>query len=102
MDNADAMRKASEYARRVRDLMGYQEAVLFGSYAHGTAREESDIDVGLFLDEWDVNESYLDLLVQLYGLAEEVDVRIEPHLFIRSEDRSGFGAEVEKTGILLT
>ena len=76
--------------------------MLFGSYAYGIVREESHIDVGLFLDEWDVNDSCLDLLVQLYGLAEEVDVRIEPHLFIRSENRSGFGAEVQKTGILLT
>jgi hypothetical protein len=26
-------------------------------------------------------------------------VYIEPHLFIRSLDRSGFGEEVEKTGV---
>lgn len=102
MDRADAMRRASEYAKRARELMEYEEAMLFGSYANGTPREESDIDVGLFMDHWSPNESYLDLMVLLYGIAEEVDAHIEPHLFIRSEDPSGFGAEVKRSGIAIT
>jgi hypothetical protein len=47
------------------------------------------------------SDDYFDLLKKLYGLALEVDVHIEPHLFIRSADRSSFAAEIETKSIPL-
>jgi len=81
--------------------MHCDKAVLFGSHAEGRAGEYSDIDVGLFVDRLDETESLLAVLKSLYRLVLEVDVLIEPHVFIRSEDRTGFGAVVEREGIPL-
>ena len=101
MDKREALEKATRYIREARRVIQYDRAVLFGSYLRDNVREDSDIDVGLFVDLLDERIDYLDLLSSLYLLAQEVDVHIEPHLFIRSEDRSGFAAEVEREGVRL-
>jgi hypothetical protein len=41
------------------------------------------------------------LLFGLYHVAAEIDLLMEPHLFIRDDDRSAFGGNVEKTGIII-
>jgi predicted nucleotidyltransferase len=48
--------------------------VLFGSYAKGTAKEYSDIDVAVIVDE--IPGDYLDVLTKLYKMRRMVDVRI--------------------------
>ena len=50
------------------------------------------------MESLDKNIDYLDLMSQLYHLATQINARIEPHLFIRDEDQSGFAEMVEKTG----
>jgi hypothetical protein len=35
-------------------------------------------------------------------VAAGIDARIEPHLFIREEDDSGFAELIEKSGIILS
>ncbi|OFX48083.1 MAG: hypothetical protein A2046_05885, partial [Bacteroidetes bacterium GWA2_30_7] len=53
-----------------------QKAYLFGSYAKGTNKEESDIDIALvFADLSDPIETQ----IQLMKLSRKVDSRIEPH-----------------------
>jgi hypothetical protein len=37
----------------------------------------------------------------LYHAAADIDIVIEPHLFIRGEVKSGFGEEIEKNGIVI-
>jgi hypothetical protein len=44
---------------------------------------------------------YLKLMSSLYHVAVDIDVLIEPHLFIRGEDKSGFGEEIEKKGFVI-
>ena len=44
---------------------------------------------------------YLKLMASLYHVALDIDILIEPHLFIRDEDKSGFGKEIEKKGIVI-
>jgi hypothetical protein len=63
--------------------------------------EYSDIDIGLFMDRLDESVDYLKLMSSLYHMAVDIDVMIEPHVFIRSEDKSGFGEDVEKEGIVI-
>ncbi|WP_084318548.1 nucleotidyltransferase family protein [Deferrisoma camini] len=102
MDQEQAVRVAQEFALRARRRLWFERAVLFGSYAQGRAHETSDVDVGLILERLDARVDYLNLLTDLYEIAGAVDPRIEPHLLVRSEDRSGFGAWVERTGIPLS
>lgn len=101
MDKIEALRKAGEYAGLIRNFILFDKAVLFGSYANGIPESSSDIDVGIFINTLSEGDDYLHLLSELYRMADKVDVRIEPHLFIRTEDRSGFAKELEKTGIIL-
>jgi predicted nucleotidyltransferase len=100
MDRTEAYRKASLYVALAKAVIPLQKAVLFGSYVSGLPEEHSDIDVGLFVNSLADGE-YWDKVVSLQSLTRKVDVRIEPHLFIRSEDKSGFGEEVEKTGLVI-
>lgn len=75
-------------------------AYLFGSYAKGTQREESDIDVAIIFDPLR-DEDKFDLRVNLMLLSSTFDTRIEPHP-LSSEDfysDNPFAAEIKKTGI---
>lgn len=102
VDQDEALTKARLFARAAHRLVRFDTAVVFGSYAAGSAREHSDVDVGLIVESLETGSDYLVLLRDLYGLASQVDVHIEPHLFVRSEDRSGFAAHVEETGIRIS
>jgi predicted nucleotidyltransferase len=101
MDKREAERKAKLYVNAAKDVVKFDKAVLFGSYVNGKPEEYSDIDIGLFMDSLDENVDYLKLMSSLYHAAADIDVLIEPHLFIRGEDKSGFGEEVEKTGVVI-
>ena len=101
MDQTEALGKARQYTRLVRDYLGIRKAVLFGSYAEGVSDTWSDIDVGLFVDKLDVKDDYLTVMSKLYELTERIDVRIEPHLFVAGEDISGFSLHIEKVGLAI-
>jgi predicted nucleotidyltransferase len=100
MDRKEAYRKAGIYVDLAKAVVPFKKAVLFGSYVSGMPEDHSDIDIGLFVDSL-IEGEYWDKVVSLQALTHKVDVRIEPHLFIRDADRSGFGEEVEKTGIVI-
>ena len=56
---------------------------LFGSYAKGTEREQSDIDLAVF---WDTNTlNRLEADIQLLKLTRTIDLRIEPHSFCNED-----------------
>jgi len=76
-----------------------RKIVLFGSQAAGTARAGSDIDVAVIMK--DIGAGFLDLASELYRLRGKVDLSIEPVLLDESHDRSGFLAEILKTGQVL-
>ncbi|HET97900.1 MAG TPA: nucleotidyltransferase domain-containing protein [Desulfurivibrio alkaliphilus] len=71
---------------------------LFGSYAKGRARAESDIDLAVFLDQDEIDGFDEDL--QLLRLTRNVDLRIEPHSFSRRdfENPDPFVREIINTG----
>lgn len=76
--------------------MDVQQVILFGSYAGDTFREESDIDVAVITarpaDDW------LDASAALFRIGREIDLSIEPVLIDSPRDRSGFLAEIRRTG----
>lgn len=98
MDRREAEIAALQYVKAARKKIAFDKAVLFGSFLTGTYHDDSDVDIGLFVESLDRNIDYLDLMSQLYHLAARINARIEPHLFIRDEDQSGFARMVERTG----
>jgi predicted nucleotidyltransferase len=99
MDRAEAIRKAREYLKQIENTIRFKEAFIFGSYASGKPDEASDIDIGIFIDS--LSEDYFLVLKKLYRARHNVDVRIEPHLFITGHDPAGFSESVKKEGIAL-
>jgi predicted nucleotidyltransferase len=89
LDKAEAINKAIEFSDRAKQFLMFNRAVLFGSYAKGNPRLDSDIDIAFFVKDKDDNLDYYSLLVNLNRLAKEIDSRIEPHIFTDNSD-SGF------------
>lgn len=67
----------------VRQQLPISGIYLFGSYAKGTQRDESDIDLAVFWDKETFNR--LDADIQLLKLTRKVDLRIEPHSFCNED-----------------
>lgn len=101
MDKKRAFEKARQYVNLARGVIPLHRAVLFGSYAGGNPDSDSDIDIGLFVDSIDDNDVYINTLARLQSLCRQIDLNIEPHLFILGEDRSGFASWVNRTGIVI-
>ncbi len=78
MDNKDVLNVARKYASVVAANFACKQIFLFGSYARGTNREESDIDIAVVLDDF---ENSLDVQLELMRLRRKIDSRIEPHPF---------------------
>lgn len=78
MDKVDALKIAREYADEVNLKYNSAKVFLFGSFAKGNFREESDIDIAVVLPDYsDFYKTQLDLM----RLRRSIDVRIEPHPF---------------------
>jgi predicted nucleotidyltransferase len=97
----DIIEKVSTYKELVKSSfpVKIEQFYLFGSYAKGTPREHSDIDVALIVQHLDDDYSILDTEPILWELTEQVDFRIEPHVIARDTDYAGFLNEIEKTGV---
>ncbi|MBF0411308.1 MAG: nucleotidyltransferase domain-containing protein [Desulfamplus sp.] len=78
MDKNDALKIASQYASVVKRNYDCKQIFMFGSYAKGTNREESDIDIAVILKEFD---NPIDTQLELMRLRRKIDSRIEPHPF---------------------
>jgi predicted nucleotidyltransferase len=96
MDKATVIDKVKQYAGLVCDHFPVQKVILFGSYAKGTAHDNSDIDVAVIVDKVD---DFLESEFTLYKLRRDIDSSIEPILFeVGDADRSGFLGEIQKNG----
>ncbi len=96
MDNASVIEKLKIYADLVRANFPVQKIILYGSYAKGTTRENSDIDVAVIVDKID---DILESEYKLFELRRDIDEMIEPLIFeANSNDLSGFLEEIQKTG----
>ena len=82
MDKTDALNIARKYARTVRNTFDFQKVILFGSYAKGNPRENSDIDIAVIFSDYN---NRLDRQLELMKLTRKVDTRIEPHPFKEKE-----------------
>ena len=99
MDKEAAIGLAKRFSELVSQHMPARHIVLYGSYAKGTARPDSDIDIAVIVDK--VEGDYLDQQAKLYRLRRSVDLRIEPVLIEYGQDKSGFLKEIMDTGHVL-
>ena len=99
MDKKEVITKLIRYKQLLSQNMSFDKMILFGSYARGTQREDSDVDVAIIIDE--IEGDYFSTRPLLWRLRREVDDRIEPILFETKHDESGFLQEIMRTGVLI-
>lgn len=78
MDKTAAVGVATKYSQLLNRHFSAKMVVLFGSYAKGTARPDSDIDVAVVVDK--LEGDFLDTYRKLFQLRRDIDIRIEPVL----------------------
>lgn len=93
------MNSVNQYAEAVVRTFSPEAIFLYGSYANGNARQDSDIDIAVMFEQY--NDSLLDGLQGLYKLRRNIDDRIEPVLIEAHQDKSGFAKHIRQTGYLI-
>jgi len=96
-------KSVSDYITDVKSTLPIDKVYLFGSYAKGTARDDSDVDLCFFLRSFE-NQRSVDIISNLLGLTHKYrDVYIEPHVFPTSEldNDNPFVKEILRTGLEL-
>ena len=93
------MESIKKYIEKISQYYKIEAIILFGSYAKGTDKEDSDIDIAI------ISSDFNDIIedgAKLIGLTWKIDTRIEPHP-ITTEDyqkvSNPFVKEVIDTGI---
>jgi len=92
---------AIKYLKVIPPDLNVKKAYLFGSYAKGKEREDSDIDIALVIDGM---TDFFATQMKLMRIRRKVDLRIEPHP-IREDDftvMNPFANEIQKSGIEIT
>ena len=100
MGKREVIKKLRQYKLLVSSHFDVDKVVLFGSYAKGTQRADSDIDVAVVVNS--INTDFFTYAPLLWKLRREVDNRIEPVLLINGKDESGFLQEILKTGLIIS
>jgi len=97
MDKREAIEIVKAYKCLLKDHFPLGKVYLFGSYAKGTNREDSDIDVAIVVKKMDGDFFLVNPL--LWKLRRQIDDRIEPILIESDFDEAGFLEEIQKNGI---
>ena len=89
------------YTNDVRQVFPVEKAILFGSYAKGTADAQSDIDVCFFLNNYGDKER-VEIIIELLGLKRKYkSAYFEPIVYPTSElqNDNPFVKEIMRTGM---
>ena len=97
MDKREAVNKVKAFRQLLSNYFQFENTYLFGSYAKGTNREDSDIDVAIIVDH--IEGDYFSINPLLWKLRRQIDDRIEPILIERNFDDADFIGEIQKNGI---
>jgi uncharacterized protein len=100
MDIRKVKKVATQYSKLVGQHYDTEKIILFGSYAKGNARPESDIDIAIVMNY--PEKDWLKISSSLHKLKTKIDMRIEPILLSPHHDPSGFLEEINKYGINLS
>ena len=99
MDKTEVITKLKRYKKLLSQHMSFDKMILFGSYARGSQKEDSDVDVAIIVNE--MHGDYFSTRPLLWKIRREVDDRIEPILFEIKHDESGFIEDVMRYGIMI-
>ena len=100
MDQREAISIVKKYQMLLKHHFPVEEVYLFGSYANGTNKPESDIDVAVIVN--DLPGDFFSTNPLLWKLRRQIDDRIEPILLDKKNDDSGFLEIIEKEGIRIS
>ncbi len=100
MDTYEAIKIANRYVKSISQKYRIENVILFGSYAKGTNREDSDIDLAIIFDSI---RDIIDMQIELLQMRTDDDLMIEPHPFSISDFQisNPVVSEILKTGIEL-
>ena len=89
---------AVRYLKQIPDDLEVKKAFLFGSYAKGLEREDSDIDIALVIGNMN---DFFETQMELMRIRRKIDLRIEPHPIEESDFTSmnPFANEIQEYGI---
>ncbi|OFX13732.1 MAG: hypothetical protein A2Z18_10615 [Armatimonadetes bacterium RBG_16_58_9] len=99
MDKAYVVNCVRSFAEKARHTLDVRQVILFGSYAKGTATDESDIDVVVIVNS--PVADWLETSAELYRISGDIDLAMQPHLVDCASDRSGFLEHIKRTGELI-
>ncbi|MCD6175596.1 MAG: nucleotidyltransferase domain-containing protein [Planctomycetes bacterium] len=103
---ARSLQEVKESVKRFNECLSRQlpvkKVLLYGSYAKGCPRADSDVDVAVFLDYPD-HARRLEIAAKLFHFAADIDIEIEPKCFFWDEytnyDKASILAEIIRTAI---
>lgn len=98
MDKTTVKRLVEDYAKLVVNNMVVKKIILYGSYARGDYRKDSDIDVAVVVSKDSISKNILDDMAKLFKLRRSISTDIEPVLLIDEEDPSGFLDSISEYG----
>jgi predicted nucleotidyltransferase len=100
MVNQSIIESAKRYINIIPDNLGLKHAYLFGSYAKGLEKPESDIDIAVVLNNF---EDFFEVQMQLMRLRRNIDLRIEAHPILEQDfnHNNPFASEIINSGFEL-
>ena len=100
--------KVGQRGRQVVSFVSKQAVVraafIFGSQAAGTADEDSDIDIALFIEgveDWDIARRIRLIVDTQRELGDDLELHLFPANSFESPERASFAAYVKTRGISL-
>lgn len=98
MVKREALEIAKKFLSSVSLHYSVKNAYLFGSYAKENPHADSDIDVAIVLDQ---RQLTFNSEMELVRLRREIDLRIEPHTFLKNDfnESNPLAHEILKYGI---
>ena len=98
MVTKSAIITAKKYLKSLPPEFDVRKAYIFGSYAKGTQKKDSDIDIAVVLGRID---DFFEVQMELFRRRRRIDLRIEPHPFDENDfsENNPVAAEILSTGI---
>ena len=94
--------KVNAFYLLIRDKYKVKGILIYGSYAKGTIRKDSDIDVGVIIDA-PTHDERIDITASLFHESRKIDTSIEPKCIFWDEykkhDKASILGEIIRTGI---
>ena len=94
-----AFNRVKLFAEKINSFLPVKMIILYGSYAKGTERPDSDIDVAVVVDE--LTDNWLKINSRLFLISADIDDKIEPNLIIYKNNKSDFLESILKYGIII-